>query len=55
MAHVKRWRTTNTRNDSTTGIEVIDHTVKNILVVRVDVVFGIKMPRLSVGKMIIGM
>lgn len=54
--HVElRWRTSNARHDSTASVEIIDDTVKNILVVGVYVVIAIKVPRLSIGKMIIGM
>lgn len=48
--------TANARHDPTAGVVVVDDTVEDILIViRIQVVLVIEMPRLTVGEVIVGM
>lgn len=52
---LRRW-TANARHDPTAGVVVVDDTVEDILIViRIQVVLVVEMPRLTVGEVIVGM
>lgn len=55
--HMKlRGWTANARHDPTAGVVVVDDTVEDILIViRIQVVLVVEMPRLTVGEVIVGM